>query len=212
MITMKEDVSLVKMIVFADLHTDCTDKIKSIDFSSYNADVCFTLGDIDYDQLCCIKKSVSVPIYGVGGNHDEIGMLAECGIIDAENAEINIADELGRSYMITGISGSSKYKDGNFCMLTQRQSLTICKKLIDADILISHDCAYGLYGDKYDAANCGLKGISKYIKTHNPIACIHGHNHENAVKIHKKTIDICVFGCSIISFVNGRLSEIIHIF
>ncbi len=27
----------MKMIVFADLHTDCTDKIKSIDFSSYHA-------------------------------------------------------------------------------------------------------------------------------------------------------------------------------
>ncbi len=207
----------MKMIVFADLHTDCTDKIKSIDFSSYNADVCFTLGDINREHLRCIKDCVSVPVYGVLGNHDECGMLESCGIEELSDNPLEglgiIGDnDRGKEYTAAGLSGSAKYKDSDYCMLTQQESLNICKNLIHANILISHDCAYGLYGDRSDLAHCGLKGISRYIRKHKPILCIHGHHHENTVKIYRKTIDICVFGCSVIGVGNGCLSEVIRVF
>ena len=105
-------------------------------------------------------------------------------------------------FSVTGISGSSRYKNDDKPMMTQKQSIYLCKCLQPADMLISHDSAYGLYGAKSDKAHCGLKGISKYIKKYKPAINLHGHHHQNVVQNYKNTTDICVYGCSMIR-VNG---------
>lgn len=79
--------------------------------------------------------------------------------------------------------GSNKYKEGNYGMQTQEESLELAEKMEEADILISHDRAY-IYDSK-DNVHDGLKGITDYIyKNHVPIH-IHGHFHEEMEEILK---------------------------
>ena len=97
-------------------------------------------------------------------------------------------------------------------MLTQTESIQICKELEPADILISHDCAFGLYGSKSDNTHCGFKGISKYIKKYKPWLNIHGHYHQNKIIKCRNTTDICIYGCAIITLNYNYRFEIKHIF
>ena len=197
----------MKIIAFADLHTNCIDKINQTDYSSYNCSVCITLGDINSKHLQAIAANVKLPIYGVLGNHDEYGMLERYGITQLDEKEVNIDGVL-----ITGLSGSSRYKPDDKPMLTQKESVYLAKRLHYAEIFISHDSAYGLYGAKSDKAHCGLKGISRYIKKYKPIINLHGHHHENSIKKYKKTTDICIFGCSVIEIDKNGLVDIVCVF
>lgn len=199
------------ILIFADLHAECTDKIRNADFSKRSIDVCFTLGDIDYQHLQIIQKKVNCPVYGVLGNHDEYGMFECYGISDLDCKYIYI-----QNYSVTGLSGSSRYKMDNSPMLTQKESITVSKQLSYADILISHDSAYGLHGQRTDEAHCGLKGITRYLKKFKPHFHIYGHHHENTVQVYKKTIAVCVFGCAVIEIEKENnksvLSKVEHIF
>lgn len=183
----------MKILLFANLHTPCVDKILSTDFSAYQYDICFTLGDIFFETLSVIQNCVKCSIYAVLGNHDEPNILANLDIksIDRKRIELD-----GTSF--AGLSGSSRYKSDNKPMLTQNESIKICKGIETADILISHDCAFGLYGSKSDKAHCGLKGISKYIKRNSPLFNIHGRYHRNEIRQYKHTLSICVYGCAIL--------------
>ncbi len=195
------------LLVFADLHTPCIDKIKSIDFSCYEYDACFTLGDIDVSTLKTIKNSVDCKVYAVLGNHDVNGMLSGLDIRHIDQIQIKIG-----SLSFVGLSGSSRYKEGDYPMLTQKESIEISKNLPCADILISHDGAYGLYGSKSDKIHCGLKGISRYVKRNKPFINLHGHHHINTTQFYKGTIDICVYGCSMIEIGLNGISDITRIF
>lgn len=197
----------MNILTFADLHTPYIEKIRSIDFNKYDYDICFTLGDINFETLSVIQDSVHSDIYAVLGNHDEPDILDELRIKNIDKTKIQFG---GVSFV--GLSGSSRYKVGNQLMLSQRESINICKKLEPADILISHDCAFGLNSQKSDKTHCGLKGISKYIKRNKPIMNIHGHHHENKSQFYKETIDICVFGCSVIKVYRNGISDITRIF
>lgn len=198
----------MKILVFADLHTPCIDIIQNIDFSCYRYDACFTLGDIDVSTLKAIKNTVNSEVYAVLGNHDVNGMLDELDVKHIDQNKIEIG---GLSFV--GLSGSSRFKDGDYYpMLSQSESVAISKKLPGADILISHDSAYGLYGSKSDHTHCGLKGISRYIKKNKPIINLHGHHHVNTIKFYKGTTDICVYGCSLMDVNTNSVTEIIRIF
>lgn len=197
----------MRIIAFADLHSDCTDLIYHVDFSKYGYDFCFTLGDINCQHLQAITECVNCPVYGVLGNHDDYGMLERFGIIQLDSKLENL-----NNVTVTGFSGSSRYKNDDKPMLTQKESLGLSKQLPHADILVSHDSAYGLYGAKSDDAHCGLKGITRYVKKHKPFINIHGHHHVNRVQIYKGTIDICVFGGSVIEIEKNSISEIRKIF
>ena len=197
----------MRILAFADLHTKCIDKIKNTDFSKFNYDVCFTLGDIDCQHLRAITECVNCDTFGVLGNHDEYGMLERFGIIGLDEKEIII-----NNISVTGLSGSSRYKLDDKPMLTQKESINLSKHLPPAEILVSHDSVYGLYGAKSDEAHCGLKGISRYIRKHKPIINLHGHHHENSVKQCKKTKDICIFGCSVVEVDKNGLVDIVYIF
>lgn len=197
----------MRVLTFADLHTPCIDKIKNIDFQKENCDVCFTLGDINTETLKAIQNSVNCSIYTVLGNHDDFADLSELSIEYIDKRKV----EMG-GFSVVGLSGSSRYKEGNYPMLTQSESIRLSKKLPCANILVSHDSAYGLYGVKSDYAHCGLKGITRYIKKHKPLINIHGHHHENKVQFYKGTTDICVFGCSIIGIYKNGLSGITRVF
>ena len=91
--------------------------------------------------------------------------------------------------------GSNKYKDGNYGMMSQEDSLNLEQNMPASDILISHDKAY-VY-DKHDNVHDGLKGITDYIyRNHIPLH-IHGHLHEEFEETLKNgTKSICLYKTS----------------
>lgn len=197
----------MKILTFSDLHTPCIETISNIDFNNLNYDICFTLGDINFETLRVIQNSVKCSIYAVLGNHDEPDILAGLDIKSIDRKKIEVAD-----FSFVGLSGSSRYKLDNKSMLTQKESIQVCKELKPANILISHDCAFGLYGLKSDNTHCGLKGISKYIKKYKPWLNIHGHYHQNKTIKCWNTTDICIYGCAIITLNANHSFEIRSIF
>ncbi len=151
--------------------------LKSINSSDY--DICLLLGDFSGLDLYEIKNIIpNEKMYGIVGNHDSIDLLEKNGI---KNINGNVITYKG--IKIAAIMGSNRYKEGNYGMQTQEESLELAEKMEEADILISHDRAY-IYDSK-DNVHDGLKGITDYIyKNHVPIH-IHGHFHEEMEEILK---------------------------
>ena len=100
---------------------------------------------------------------------------------------------------IAGFGGSHRYKNGDYPMLTQKESIDVAALCPHGDILISHDTAYHAM-KRLDNAHCGLKGISRYISKHKPRLSVFGHYHENKLLKYKGSDLICVYRCAIISF------------
>ena len=164
--------------------------IENIEFK-YDFDFCVLLGDIPPRAIEIIAQSITKPIFAVGGNHDTIDMFPFANItyLDGRMASVN-------GYTIAGISGSNRYKeDKTLFMLAQDESKFVANKLPKADILISHDSAYHIFGK--DDNKCGLKGISSYIKRKKPVLHLHGHYHRHQRYRLHKTNCICTYRVSL---------------
>lgn len=184
--------SKLTMLCIADLHSYDDKEIKAIQNMEY--DVCFLLGDIPQKALSAIKKNVSKPLFGVCGNHDEWNSLTSEGIKDINCKTISIA-----GYTVAGFGGSNRYKNGDYPMWTQKESVEITKMIPKADILITHDSPYKFFGN--DEAHKGLKGISKYISNNKPKLNLCGHYHDkNLCGVYKKCKIQCIYGFNIIEF------------
>lgn len=184
----------LRILALADLHSWdrlTLETVRNYDFD-YNS--CVLLGDIPLNALIFLREIIEKPMLGVLGNHDELGQLERCGIENLDRKIVTI-----NGVKIAGLSGSHRYKCGNYPLLTQRESIAAAKAIPAADILISHDTAYRLMG-RNDAAHCGLKGISRYISRRKPLMNLCGHYHENTSKKYRKCEVRCVFGCSLIEF------------
>lgn len=191
---------IIKILAIADLHW-YTDKelikIKNVDF-----DVCILLGDIPVDTINLIKKYVgNKPVIAVAGNHDDWN-TPELG--GAENIHGKYVEYCG--YSFAGFSGSARYKCGNYPIFTQRESLNLGKKLKKADILISHDSGYQLFGK--DKSHSGLLGIDLYNLKNRIKLNICGHHHTSAIKKRFETTTICVFRCALITFPDISIKNI----
>ena len=198
----KEIEKEINILAIADIHylinEECFQKLENLKY-----DVCLLLGDIKLDYINIIKKYVTGNIYGVLGNHDGFGILEKANIENIHNKIIDV-----NGVKIIGFEGSSKYKNGNHPLYTQKESMYIAKKMNEADILISHDSPYFLY--RRDVAHCGLKGITKYIYKNRIGMNIHGHQHLNSSKKLKNgTTVISVYKCALI---NTKTKESIKIF
>ena len=179
----------VNILFITDTHncmTNLEDYLKKIDDSDF--DICITLGDISGNDFEIIKKYILISkIYGIVGNHDSLNSLEENGINNFNGQIIEC-----KGIKIAGIMGSNRYKDGNYGMLSQEESIKLAQNMKSADILVSHDKAY-IY-DRHDKVHDGLKGITDYIyKNHIPIH-IHGHLHEEYEEILKNgTKSLCLY-------------------
>lgn len=185
----------LQILAIADLHfgdRQTLETVRNYDFD-YNTS-CVLLGDIPLNALIFLREIIKQPIFGILGNHDEFGQLERCGIENLDRKIVTI-----NGVKIAGLSGSHRYKHGDYPLLTQRESIAAAKAIPAADILISHDTAYRLMGRK-DAAHCGLKGISRYISRREPVLNLCGHYHENVSKKCGKCKVRCVFGCTLIEF------------
>lgn len=182
----------MKILAITDLHDWNKGELDLISVLKY--DCCCLLGDIPDKALEIVKRLVQKPLFGVLGNHDDLSTLSRCGItnLDGKSAIIN-------GVAITGFGGSHRYKNGDYPMLTQKESIVAAAFYPHGDILISHDTAYHAM-KRLDNAHCGLKGISRYISRHKPQLNICGHYHENKRLKFKRCDLICVYRCAIISF------------
>lgn len=193
----------VKILAIADLHAwdrSELELIKNLEF-----DCCCLLGDIPQAAIDEIRQLVHrqfKPIFGVLGNHDDQGALERCGIynLDRKGTVIN-------GVSIAGIGGSHRYKNGDYPMLTQKESIDIAEHCPKADILISHDAAFHVM-KRLDKAHCGLKGISKYISRNKPKLNICGHYHENIRRKYKGCEIICVYRCALVSYPSNIMDVI----
>jgi len=181
----------MKILVIADLHTWNTRELENIQGLDY--DCCCLLGDIPEAALKIIKQLVHKPLFGVLGNHDEPDTLSRCGIdnIDRKSVTIN-------GVKIVGFGGSHRYKNGEYPMLTQKESITAAAVCPCGDILVSHDTAYHAM-KRFDKAHCGLKGLSRYMVKNKPALNICGHYHVNERRTFKHCEIICVYRCAIVT-------------
>ena len=141
------------------------------------------------------------PLLVVLGNHDEPGALERCGITDLTGKAVTV-----QGVTIAGLSGSHRYKHGDYSMLTQRESVLAAKKLPAADILISHDTAYHVMGRK-DSAHCGLQGISGYISHCKPKLNLCGHYHQNLSRSFSGCKIRCIYRCALVDFFMRKKSS-----
>ena len=184
--------SSLRMLCISDLHHYDEEEIKSIQHMEY--DVCFLLGDIPQIALYEIKKINTKPLFGVCGNHDEWDSLYAVSIKDIHCKTISIGN-----CTIAGFGGSHRYKNGDYPMMTQNESIELTKLIPKADILISHDAPYKFFGK--DTAHQGLKGISKYISKNKPKLNLCGHYHNEKLRgTYRKCKIQCIYQFKIIQY------------
>ncbi|MDE7400190.1 MAG: metallophosphoesterase family protein [Oscillospiraceae bacterium] len=182
------------ILAIADLHDWSVDELELIRELEY--DCCCLLGDIPDAALKIIKRLVQKPLFGVLGNHDEPSTLSRCGIQNLDGKSVTV-----NGVTIAGFGGSHRYKNGDYPMLTQRESIIAAKLCPKADILISHDTVYHAM-ERLDNAHCGLKGISKYIVKNKPGLNICGHYHisDSKRRLYKGCDILCVYRCALVKF------------
>lgn len=190
----------VKILAVADLHSWDKSELELIQELEF--DCCCLLGDIPQAAIEAIKQLVHKPIFGVLGNHDDQGVLERCGIYSLDGKETVI-----NGISVAGIGGSHRYKNGDYPMLTQKESIGAAEHCPKADILISHDTAFHIM-KRVDKAHCGLKGISEYISRNKPKLNICGHYHENIRRKYKGCEILCVYRCALVSY-PSNIMEII---
>lgn len=164
----------MKVLTIADLHWDLSrDETALLQSANEICDCCFCLGDIPLYSLETIKDILEIPIVGVLGNHDEIGMLEKAGIPDLDGVCISVSDLL-----VAGLGGSNLYKTkGDYPLYTQKEKLVVEHQLETmpcADVLLCH-C--GPYNRQSDLPHRGFKAISRYIRNVRPGYVFYGHNH-----------------------------------
>ena len=183
----------LKILFITDTH-NClayTDKylneLKSLYETDY--DLCLILGDLSRLDIDEIKRIIpNEKLYGIVGNHDSLKFLETSGVKDINGKVITC-----KGVKIAAIMGSNKYKDGDYGMQTQEESILLSENMEEADILISHDKKFD-YNKIKDPAHQGLIGITDYLFKNKIPVHIHGHLHEETEEILRNgTKSICLY-------------------
>lgn len=189
---MKLTSNSIRILACADWHWYLENEIDLI--KDINFDICVCLGDIPINGLKKIKTiAKNRPVIGIAGNHDGWDTPKKGGINNIHLSSFQYHD-----VWFSGLSGSSKYKNTDAPMLSQRESILLSSKIPKADILLSHDCMYHLIGK--DAAHSGLMGLDLYNLIKRPIVNICGHHHIAGYTQRYGVKTICVFRCALISY------------
>lgn len=201
--------ALLKILFLADLHyvnlkdwIDFLNKYKN----SNEYDLLITLGDIDHLLMKSLQENIKKPMGGVLGNHDYFDDLPYFGIKDLNCKAVKFQETT-----ICGLQGSIKYKNSDYPLYTQNESIDMCKKLPHTDIFISHSPPKGIH-DRKDFAHNGLMGITNYIKKQKPKYCFHGHIHEDRITNFKKTIIISIYGGAIFDTNTAQIEKILDLY
>lgn len=202
--TLKETLSV---LVFSDTH-GCFSVYYSKNYcetlKNRSLDAVFLLGDLWSDDLQLIKSYFSdIPIYAVCGNHDFPEYYERMNVPEIHGRSITIKD-----YRIVGWHGSYKYKDSIPCCYSQQESLSIEPDIPAGDILISHDCPFGMMtGVSLSSSHPGLEGIRQYLLNGKASLHLFGHIHEDgAACFTNKILSLCVYTGAYIQIVNGTVT------
>lgn len=190
----------VSILAFADLHHWDLEEIQRI--LDYKFDICVLLGDVPKDAIRSIVKIVGdKPIFAIPGNHDTWDMFEEFPIVD-----LHMKTDVFAGLCFSGFGGSLKYKDGPFAMHTQEECIELIKNLPPADILLSHDSKYGIFG--LNNAHEGLQGITQYIEKNKISLNLCGHHHRPYKKGEGGCTTICVYRCAVIDYPKMTMKQI----
>lgn len=182
----------IRILALADLHYWEPEELRKI--SDCKFDICVLLGDIPKNAIQNIVEFIgSKPIFAVSGNHDTWNMFEGFPITD-----LHLKTDICRDFLFSGFGGSVKYKNGPYAMHTQEEGMELIKNLAPADILISHDSKYGLYGKT--GPHEGLKGITEYIDQNKVRLNLCGHHHQACIKKENGCTTVCVYRCAVVTY------------
>ena len=182
----------LKALFFADIHHLNVKDLDLLDDLDYDA--CFFMGDIKLKYLQEIKSRLSdKPVYGILGNHDDAEDLLRGEVENLHNRRVEIG-----GVTFAGFEGGAKYLFGKGVMYDQEETLHMADTIPAADVLLSHDGPFHLYGNVRH--HCGMQGITKYIEEKRPLYNFHGHYHINRMQTVGRTTVTCQYKCVLYDF------------
>jgi Icc-related predicted phosphoesterase len=196
----------LKILVFADLHYNEDEKLEILrSLSRDEYDVILFAGDNRFDYILEICSILDGEKYGVTGNHDRPDVISKHGAVDMHGEVITV-----NGVRIAGFNGSHKYKESKSPLYTQEESIEVADSIEEADILLSHAGAYGVYPEHDDdETHCGLRGIKKYLENNDVKYHIHGHLHQNSItQLEDGTNIICVHGAVLINTIDNSIRQL----
>ena len=105
--------------------------IKSLKATDY--DICLILGDVSSLDIDAIKSIIpKEKLFGIAGNHDSINIMDANNITNIHGKVIEC-----KGIKIAAMMGSNRYKQGDYGMITQDESIQIAKSMETADILVT---------------------------------------------------------------------------
>ena len=194
--TVPRRIPKLTILVIADLHSCFRESMERLNIAaeSESYDCVLFLGDIKASDIrMIIPHTGGKPCFFVLGNHDEwhqndnIDGIAD---IDGRTAVVN-------NVRISGVSGAPRYKDGDWVMRTEEELGKAIEKIGETDILVSHESPHYLMSKNF--AHCGYTAITDFLEKGDVPLHIFGHHHKDFEKVVGKTLEVCVYGCSVIT-------------
>ena len=177
----------MKLLCIADTHGQLDDNW----YNGEEYDLCIMLGDHSLGDTEKILRYIpKEKIRAIYGNHDVPisgrTPITHFGLTELKYEEFN-------GVRLLGVGGSLRYKKGYQVFWEQDECSEYMSKQPEADVLITHDLAYGernrlLYpnitiGSQYNIpdhpAHIGLKGFAEYLTKYPKCRHIHGHIHRS---------------------------------
>ncbi len=148
-------------------------------------------GDISAAYLEFITSVLSVPLFYVRGNHDEMYDQEPPGGVDLHRRVV----EFG-GLTFAGIEGSIRYNQGKIqyddwqvaSMVIQFAPALLLRRLrrgYGVDVLVTHSPPRGIH-DLEDRPHRGMRGLLWFMRWYRPRYMVHGHVHkyDNRMKTH----------------------------
>lgn len=193
----------ITLLLIADTHGDLTfDKEMQKKLAKWRFDLCCVLGDVtEGDYKVILSYIPRHKIVCLLGNHDNKNLLSTLGLYNLNGRIIKKND-----FLIGGIEGSFRYKNGEFPSFTHEESIEFLSKMSPVDILLSHDKPFTV--DRGDDTKDGLKGITKYIYENKVPLNIHGHIHvRGEEKLKNGTLVETIYGVELMKIEEGKVTR-----
>ena len=184
----------MRMLVLADTEPEWGAIPEAV--TTHQADIVVTAGDLNETWLRRAQLTeVSVPIYGVYGNHCNGSYLDTLGVT---NLHLNRVEVDGTSFV--GLEGCVRYKRrGRDILYTQAEYAEMVADLPAADVLVTH-CPPAGINDHTDPAHVGITALCDWIDTNFPLLVIHGHTYpESPIRSYRSSRIEYVRGASVVT-------------
>jgi uncharacterized protein len=156
-----------------------------------NVDAIVLLGDLDAAWIESIA-SLSIPKFGVHGNHDAPEVLREAEVEDLHLRRTSLG-----GLTFAGFEGCVRYSGEGEYQYTQKEGAKLVRRLPGADVLLAHCPPLGINDDPDDPAHIGWEGLRAWVDTHQPRHLLHGHTHPMPGRI------VSRYGDTKVHFISG---------